>query len=209
MPIQELLLKLLLTVIVGGAIGAEREYRSKSAGFRTIIFICLGSFLFTLFSIVITKDSPDRIASNIVTGIGFIGAGVIFRSQSGLSGITTAAIIWVTAALGMGIACGYYTAVGIAAGITLLSQIVFNKLELSIDKVNQVHNYRIVSPYQDDLLERYEQFFKEHKLRFKRIKQTKSGKNITGSWHVQGSEKNHQLFIERILHDTTVLEFEF
>src|SRR5262245_32461881 len=98
------LLKLFISLIVGGVIGAEREYRSKSAGFRTIILITLGSTLFTIFSIQIgSATSADRIASNIVTGIGFLGAGVIFREGSRVSGITTATTIWIAAALGMGI----------------------------------------------------------------------------------------------------------
>src|SRR5688572_27174223 len=101
-----LLLRLLLVIIVGGLIGAEREYRSKSAGFRTMILICLGSFLFTTFSIQIGGLETDRIASNIVTGIGFLGAGVIFKSENRINGLTTAAAIWAVAALGMGIADG-------------------------------------------------------------------------------------------------------
>ncbi len=73
-----LLFRLTFVFLVGGAIGAEREYRSKSAGFRTMILICLGSFLFTTLSLHISGGNTDRIASNIVTGIGFLGAGVIF-----------------------------------------------------------------------------------------------------------------------------------
>src|SRR4029079_13396129 len=109
MPSPEiLLLRILMVIIVGGLIGAEREYRSKSAGFRTMILICLGSYLFTTFSVYISLASPDRIASNIVTGIGFLGAGVIFKSDNRVNGITTAASIWAVAALGMGIALGQY-----------------------------------------------------------------------------------------------------
>src|ERR1700759_2252818 len=103
---SDIVIKLALAVIVGGLIGAEREYRSKSAGFRTLTLICLGATIFTIFSQYIGGlGNPDRIASNIVTGIGFVGAGVIFKgdSTSKVNGITTAAMIWVTAALGMAI----------------------------------------------------------------------------------------------------------
>ncbi len=106
---QQIIWKLVLAVIVGGAIGAEREYRSKSAGFRTLTLICLGATIFTILSQFIGgAGNPDRIASNIVTGIGFVGAGVIFKEtlHSKVNGITTAAMIWVTAALGMGIGAG-------------------------------------------------------------------------------------------------------
>ena len=94
-----ILVQLALVILVGGLIGAEREFRSKSAGFRTMILICLGSYLFTMFSKFMSDTSPDRIASNIVTGIGFLGAGVIFKSDNRINGITTAATIWAVAAL--------------------------------------------------------------------------------------------------------------
>ncbi|MEI6948718.1 MgtC/SapB family protein [Paraflavisolibacter sp. H34] len=197
-------------MIVGGLIGTERELRSKSAGFRTMILICLGSFLFTTFSIHITQDSPDRIASNIVTGIGFLGAGVIYRSRDDrINGITTAATIWAVAALGMGIADGQYVLVGAATAVVLASLFLLTKLEHWLDNINQARNYRIVSVYKPELLDEYENLLKECQLRFKRIKQTKKGDKITGSWNVQGGKKNHYRFIEKVLHDPEVLEFEF
>ena len=110
-PIDELIKQLALVLLVGGLIGAEREFYNKSAGFRTMILICLGSYLFTVFSISISGSTNDRIASNIVTGIGFIGAGVIYKDENRINGITTAAIIWATAALGMGIGAGKYSLV--------------------------------------------------------------------------------------------------
>ena len=204
-----LLFRFLLVIIVGGLIGAEREYRSKSAGFRTMILICLGSFLFTSFSIHITGGTNDRIASNIVTGIGFLGAGVIFKSDNRINGLTTAASIWATAALGMGIADGEYTIVLIATAIVLASLFLFTKLETWIDHINQTHNYKIVSLYKPDLLEHYEQMFRQHKLQYKRLKQSKNGEYISGSWMVNGVEKNHNSFIEKMLHDSSVKEFEF
>src|SRR5215204_2462663 len=146
MPTLEVLLfRVLLVVLVGGTIGAEREFRSKSAGFRTMILICLGSFLFTTFSIHITGGTSDRIASNIVTGIGFLGAGVIFRSDNQIKGLTTAATIWATAALGMGIADGEYAIVLIGTVIVLASLFLFTKLEGWLDRVSQTKSYKIVS----------------------------------------------------------------
>lgn len=204
-----LLLRLLLVIIVGGLIGAEREYRSKSAGFRTMILICLGSFLFSTFSIHISGSTNDRIASNIVTGIGFLGAGVIFQSDNRINGLTTAATIWATAALGMGIADGAYGLVFAATAIVLTALFLFTGLEKWIDKVNQLRTYRIVSPYKPELLSEYEQLFKKYNLRYKRIKRTRRGDNIIGAWNVQGIEKEHNRFIEAVLHDPTVKEFEF
>jgi putative Mg2+ transporter-C (MgtC) family protein len=206
---NELLFQLLYVILVGGLIGAEREYRSKSAGFRTMILICLGSYLFTKFSISISGSDTDRIAANIVTGIGFLGAGVIFRSGDRINGITTAAAIWVVAALGMGIADGYYKIVGLAALIVFASLLLLTRLEGVIDLINQSHNYKIVSHYTPELLYQYEDMFRQHRLRFKRIKQTKIGDRVTGMWLVQGRRKAHKKFVESILHDNSVIEFEF
>ena len=204
-----LLLRLLMVIIVGGVIGAEREYRSKSAGFRTMILICLGSFLFTTFSKFMSDVSPDRIASNIVTGIGFLGAGVIFKSDNRVNGITTAATIWAVAALGMGIADGAYYLVLASTIIVLASLFLLTKLEVVIDRINQSHTYKIVCPYKEDLFKEYESLFEECHLRYKRIKRTKHGDNIVGIWHVYGSEKNHNHFTKKMLHHPEVKEFEF
>jgi len=210
MPSPEiLLLRILMVIIVGGLIGAEREFRSKSAGFRTMILICLGSFLFTTFSIHISGATSDRIASNIVTGIGFLGAGVIFKSDNRINGITTAATIWAVAALGMGIADGAYYIVAICTTLILASLLLLAKLENVIDRINQSHTYKIVSVYKDDLLKEYEELFKKCDLRYKRIKRTKSGEYIIGTWIVQGSEKNHNRFTKEILHHPSIKEFEF
>lgn len=207
--IDDMLLRLLLVVFVGGAIGAEREYRNKSAGFRTMILICLGSFLFTTFGIAISGSSSDRIASNIVTGIGFLGAGVIFKSDNKINGLTTAAAIWITAALGMGIADGFYTLVLISTAIVLISLFFFTKLEKFIDLINQTRNYTIKSAYHEELLTKFEDQFKEYHLKYKRVKQTKSSDIITGTWMVTGREKNHHRFVKSILHDKSVTEFVF
>lgn len=206
---EELLLKLLMVILVGGLIGAEREYHSKNAGFRTMILICLGSFLFTTFSIHISGASSDRIASNIVTGIGFLGAGVIFKSDNRINGITTAATIWAVAALGMGIADDAYLLVGICTVIIMSALMLLTKLEVIIDKINQSHTYKIVSIYRDDLLKQYEHMFKDCNLRYKRLKRTKNGEYLVGTWIVHGSEKNHNRFTRMILQDPTVKEFEF
>lgn len=209
----DIIIKLVLAVIIGGALGAEREYRSKSAGFRTLTMICLGATIFTIFSqIVGGTGNPDRIASNIVTGIGFVGAGVIFKSDSfgKVNGITTAAMIWVTAALGMAIGAGYWLVAAIAAALTLTMLFIFALLEDWIDRVNQIRRYKIVCPYENETLHRYESLFKSHHLRFKRTRQCKSQENlISGEWIVQGSEEDHRHVIHELLRDPSVKALEY
>jgi len=213
MGITEIIGKLLLAVLVGGLLGAEREYRSKSAGFRTLTMICLGAAMFTILSEQIgSPGTPDRIAANVVVGIGFVGAGVIFKGgiSSKVSGITTAAMIWVTAALGMAIGAGYMMIATVACILTLLVLFLFTLVEGWIDRVNQIRNYRIVCKFETDTLNRFEDQFRSHHLKFKRIRQVKSMASniITSEWVVQGAEKNHRGVARALMHDSSVMEFE-
>ena len=105
------LIKALTSLVIGMILGAERELKDKAAGFRTITLICLGSTLFTLLSYKIgmgQSEDATRIASYVVSGIGFLGAGVIFKDGFTINGLTTASIIWVAAAIGMSIGFGQF-----------------------------------------------------------------------------------------------------
>jgi putative Mg2+ transporter-C (MgtC) family protein len=134
---------------------------------------------------------------------------VIFKDDNRVKGLTTAASIWVTAAIGMGIGGGYYWAGVIGAGFALLALNVLTFLEDWMDKINQTREYRIVSAYQHETLGRYEDLFRKHHLKFSRNKQSRINENITGLWVVKGTEKNHKHFIDEILVDQTVKEFDF
>jgi putative Mg2+ transporter-C (MgtC) family protein len=118
----EALVRLALAAVLGGAVGLEREYHHKPAGLRTNMLIALGSALFSILSIELGAGtgSPDRIAAQVVTGIGFLGAGAILRSGDHIHGLTTAATIWVNAAIGMAAGLGSYTVATVAAAITLV-----------------------------------------------------------------------------------------
>ncbi len=206
---ESILLRIALAVIAGGIIGAEREYRSKSAGFRTMTLISLGSCMFTIFSALINPTEPERIAVAVASGIGFLGAGVIFKSDNHVTGLTTAAAIWATASIGMGIGAGYYLYAGFATILALLVLVLLTRLESYIDRINQVRSYKIVCNYDEGKLKFYEKRFMHHRLRFKRGAQTRNENMLSGIWIVQGSEKNHEKFISEILQDDSVKEFEF
>lgn len=141
----EIVLRIAAAVVLGAVIGFEREYRSAAAGFRTITLITLGSAAFTILSETIGSGvSQDRIAANIITGIGFIGAGVIFKTGFSVSGLTTAAAIWVSAAVGMAVGAGeYFISVTVCtAGIVVLAG--FERLQSAIEWRHQIRTYRIV-----------------------------------------------------------------
>ena len=115
--------RLLLACVLGAIIGLQREIRRKSAGVRTNLLICMGAAFFTLLSAVLAGDSANKgqVASNIVQGIGFLGAGVILHNRNRISGLTSAASIWVVASVGMACGAGLYAAAGIAAILVVLS----------------------------------------------------------------------------------------
>jgi putative Mg2+ transporter-C (MgtC) family protein len=127
----DLVLRLLVAAGLGALIGLEREYRQKPAGLRTNILIAVGSALFTLMSIQLSRGggTPDRIASQIVTGVGFLGGGAILRSRLSIHGMTTAATIWVNAAIGMAAGAGELATAAIATTITLIVLVVLPPIE--------------------------------------------------------------------------------
>lgn len=109
----ELLLQLVLATVLGGLIGVERELKGKPAGLRTNILICIGAATFTHLSVSLGHGDPGRIAAQVLTGVGFIGAGTILHTRGAVTGLTSAATIWVVAAIGMTLGMGlYYEAIG-------------------------------------------------------------------------------------------------
>jgi putative Mg2+ transporter-C (MgtC) family protein len=133
---SEALLRLALAAGLGGAIGLEREFHHKPAGLRTNMLIALGSALFSILSIELGAGagSPDRIAAQVVTGIGFLGAGAILRSGENVHGLTTAATIWVNAAIGMAAGLGSYTVATVAAALTLVVLALLPVMESMVEK---------------------------------------------------------------------------
>jgi putative Mg2+ transporter-C (MgtC) family protein len=202
--------RLLVSLIIGAVIGAEREYRSKSAGLRTMILVSLGSCAFTILSIRIgDPGNPDRIAANIITGIGFLGAGVIFKEDNRVTGITTATTIWMVAALGMAAGSGHYLTALVGSVAVMVVLILLIYLQNIIERFNQLRNYKIVCEYQEETLQKYEALFKAHHLRAIRGKQSKVEKKITGYWMVQGSVKDHEQLVNQLLNDADILELDF
>jgi putative Mg2+ transporter-C (MgtC) family protein len=128
----EVLLRLSVAGALGAAIGFERELREREAGLRTHLLVCLGSALFTIISAygfhefltsgdAVVRSDPTRIAAQIVTGIGFLGAGAIIRQGISVRGLTTAATLWVAAAIGMATGAGYYSGALIGTVLTVLA----------------------------------------------------------------------------------------
>ena len=207
----ENVIKVCMAVVVGGVIGAEREIQDKAAGFRTIILITVGSALFTIFSMSMDPTSSrTRVAANIVTGIGFLGAGAIVREGGRIGGLTTAATIWLSAALGMGIGAGDLYLSMISTGITLLVLLVFPHLEARIDRVRESRTYKIVLSAND--LRKFQKVDKalvSCTLKVLEHHQTKTESAVIGTWKTTGTPVNQDKFTQLMIKDKDVKELDY
>ncbi len=195
---------------IGAILGLEREFRSKPAGFRTMILICVGSCLYTILSKELADEgSSDRIASNIVTGIGFIGAGVIFKEGLSVNGLTTAALIWTTAALGMAIGFHNYPLALVVTAIVVIVLFVLEPVHRTLRRFHQVKDYRIRihekgNHFRSDL----ENFFRGHRLSFRCMKVVKDNNDAVYLYRISSPDRDYDLVNQFLLDHKEVKSFE-
>ena len=182
----DIIIKIALSLLFGGLVGIERELKHKPAGLRTTILICLGSAVFMLVGINITKtfggiSDPARIAAQVVTGIGFLGAGAIIQSRGFVHGLTTAASIWVVAGIGMAVGTGFYL---MAFCVTLSVMIVLN-LILFIEKALRggiFQRYIIISKSVDCIFDALKETQFLNALTLEKLKKTDNNVTFTISF---------------------------
>lgn len=192
-------LKLMVSMLLGAIIGAEREYKGRNIGFRTIILITLGSTFFTILSLVIGGTSdPTRIASNIITGVGFLGAGAIFRDGISVKGVTTASLIWISAAIGMACGIAQYEFAIMVTILVMLILLGFTGVQRFIDQFNRELEYVITLPNENHHITELEQLIRHHKLRFERTSISKHENELTLHYEIKGAEAQHEAFISAI-----------
>ncbi|GGG53531.1 MgtC/SapB family protein [Epilithonimonas arachidiradicis] len=206
--LQNDLLLIIISVFIGLIIGAEREYRNKSAGLRTFILVSFGSCLFTILSIKIGVENPDRLAANIITGIGFLGAGVIFKDDNKIGGITTATTIWATASLGMAIGSGHIALALLGTILVLLILSLLTYLQDYIDNRHKIREYRIVTSSKDDF-QYCEAMFKNHHLKYLIIKQQFTTGSLATTWKLTGKNTNHEALIQQLMNDDKINSYQF
>jgi putative Mg2+ transporter-C (MgtC) family protein len=145
-------IRLFLALFLGGLIGVEREMNSHAAGLRTHILVCVGSALIMLLSIYGFSEfvnepnvriDPSRLAAQVISGIGFLGAGTILFNGRSITGLTTAASLWVVAGIGLAIGAGFYYAAVLSCVMVLVSLWILNKVELKYFGGKKIHTLKI------------------------------------------------------------------
>ena len=195
--------------VIGAVIGMEREFRSKAAGFRTMILICVGSCLYTILSKEAGSDSTDRIASNIVTGIGFIGAGVIFKEGITVNGLTTAALIWITAALGMAIGYNNYPLAIVVSIMVVIVLFILEPVQRFINKFHKVQDYKIkILPTGLDFKMELENFFDLHAITFSCKRTVKENMDAVYVYRISSKDRNYDIVNNFLLNHSAVRSFE-
>ncbi len=154
---DEYVIRIFLAALCGGVIGLERAYHDKSAGFRTMVLIATGSAFFTIISDILGEPIRDnaRIAAAVVSGVGFLGAGVIIKDGMSVRGLTTAASIWLVASLGMGMGMGLYNLSLLVTIVMVIVLWLMPPVERAIDSLHEFLTFRVViknSDKQEDLV---------------------------------------------------------
>ncbi|WP_353181978.1 MgtC/SapB family protein [Parapedobacter lycopersici] len=198
-----------ISILSGSLVGIEREYRNKSAGFRTIVLICLGATVFTIVS-RFGVGSDDRIAANIITGIGFIGAGVIFKDKFSVMGLTTAAVIWIVAGIGMAAGTGYYGLSLAIAVITVIVLSVLNKVESAMERLFLTRTIFVVFQSTDiGHLEELKQVMDNHGINYSRKTVSKRSRKLSVVFELSADRKSLQQFNNEMMTLTYIDEFYY
>lgn len=197
-----------ISLVVGIIIGTEREYYNKSAGLRTFVLVSFGACIFTILSTKIGLSSDDRIAANIITGIGFIGGGVIFKDENRISGITTATTIWATASLGMAVGSGYIYLglLGMILVILILNSLSY--VQSLIDIHHKIRNYHIITSSYSEL-NYCKELFVKYNLKYEIIGENHRENSIDTEWRIIGKNENHKKLLQQIREDSRIIGFEY
>lgn len=206
-----LLLRLLLATLLGGAIGLEREISGKPAGLRTNILICVGATLLMEISIAVADSArpgmpadPGRIAAQVVSGIGFIGAGTILVARGHVVGLTTAATLWVVAAIGLAVgARAYVQAVGTTV-LVALTLVALRSIEDYLLRRRATGSFEVTLEPSPDALRRVEAVFAAEGLTAATTRIEKTREEYRVSYEVMGPARGRAAAFERLAHDPRV-----
>jgi putative Mg2+ transporter-C (MgtC) family protein len=205
---NEDLVKLFASMIAGSIIGAEREYKSKNAGFRTITLITIGATLYTLLSHKIAGGTDFHVVGNIVVGVGFLGAGAIFKEGSNVSGLTTAATIWISAAIGMAIGAGEYEFAVITLFAVLIILLGFSGIQSIIDHRNAQKYYKISIRNHSESYMFIKKIIRECQLKSRQVNLSKVDDTLRYTFKVSGGIAKHELLESILASSDEILSFD-
>jgi len=205
----ELMLQVGLATLLGGAIGLERELGGKPAGLRTNILICIGSVLYTHLSLAMltaiagaggTGTDPTRVAGQIVTGVGFIGAGTILHARGAVVGLTSAATIWVVAAIGVALGSGYYLE-GIATTVVVLGVLAgLGRVEKLVERQSTRSTISIHARPGPTVLEDLESLVRRAGLEVNAVSSRQENVDLVIDFDLRGSKRLHDQVMITLLH---------
>ena len=214
-----ILIRIIFAIILGSAIGLERELTNKSAGLRTQIMVCLGSCIFTILSIygfatavtLYPLGDPSRVAAQIITGIGFIGAGTVMRQGLTVTGLTTASTLWIVAAVGMACGCGKLSIAVVSTVLAIAVLVLVRILEVKIMPRNLKHMRKIKISFLCKY-EEYEDIYKKlidmfpEMIDYNHKTMDDEGDNLKINARILTSEKNPVIRIYRELESIKSLQ---
>jgi putative Mg2+ transporter-C (MgtC) family protein len=202
--------RLALALVLGGLIGAERELHDRAAGLRTIMLVSGGAALFTIYSPILGgSEDPVRLMAGVVSGVGFLGAGVILREGGRVTGLTTAATVWIAAAVGMGAGAGFYVLAPVAAVMVLIVLSAFYALEMRIDTAREVRTYDLTLPLRYDKVAELETAFRRSSLRVTSHRLHKHPDRILLRWRAAGRPSAHDDIVRLLFADEEVSEVTY
>jgi putative Mg2+ transporter-C (MgtC) family protein len=200
--VHEILLRLSFAALLGAAVGVERDLHRRPAGIRTSAFVCMGSALFTILSFQLAKmygdTSPTRIASNLVQGIGFLGAGAILREAGGLVGLTTAATIFVEAAIGMAVGGGLYAVGGYATGLVLFGLVVLGWIAQRANLKVRILGFRITGSHAENIAGEVQRLFTELKVKPQQFRVSMVGVSSIVEFQAEVGYRQQEQIVERL-----------
>ena len=210
LTLQQIVLRLLCASALGAAIGVEREMHRRPAGVRTSMFVCMATALFTILSIQISRmygdSSPTRIASNIVQGIGFLGAGAILKDNAGLVGMTTAATIFAEAAIGMAAGAGLYAVAGSATAIVLFGLFVLAWCTERFNLKSRLMVFRFTTSHADNDATEVQRMLANLQIRAQQVRVSMAGTNSIVEFEAIVSHKEQEQIVGQLTRQGVVTE---
>jgi putative Mg2+ transporter-C (MgtC) family protein len=210
LSLHEMFLRLSVAALLGAVIGIERDLHHRPAGIRTSAFVCMGSALFTILSYELAKmfgdTSATRIASNLVQGIGFLGAGAILREAGGLVGLTTAATIFVEAAIGMAVGGGLYAVGGYATGVVLFALVVLGWVARMANLKPRVMGFRITASHAEGIASEVQQLLESLKLKPQQFRVSMNGATSIVEFQADTGHRQQEQIVQRLNRPGVVVE---